>query len=210
MPLRYGLIPIAPDGRRTTLAASTGHILPTDYRAAAEFIAGNDPDDPALAVKNGDGRYWLFATRKTPHRSPTHVYPPRRASCLRAGCAHPQCDGGTAPPVSPHCLSRLCTKTAGHLGSDSSALVMKLVPAPTPPGSSLHSGSTPRSLGSSSTSRPEPGSHSLEDSIRSRGTPPRTRNDGVHLGRSRGAPWISPPRPGRVWRRSSKIPPAKT
>jgi hypothetical protein len=84
MDVRYGPIPIAPDGRRATLAAATGRILPADYRAAAEFIARDDSDDPALAVKNGDGRYWLFATRKTdlvPDRSSTHRQP-RSSSAL--------------------------------------------------------------------------------------------------------------------------------
>jgi len=39
--------------------------VPADYRAAAEFIARNDPHHSALAVKNGDGRYWFLVTRKS-------------------------------------------------------------------------------------------------------------------------------------------------
>jgi hypothetical protein len=40
-------------------------MVPADYRAAAEFIGRNDPHDPTLAVKNGDGRYWLVVIRKS-------------------------------------------------------------------------------------------------------------------------------------------------
>jgi hypothetical protein len=40
-------------------------MVPADYRAPAEFMGRNDPHDPALAVKNGNGRYWLVVIRKS-------------------------------------------------------------------------------------------------------------------------------------------------
>jgi hypothetical protein len=55
-------------------------------RAAAEFIARHNPYYPALAVKNGDGRYWLFVIRKSDlvHvRSSTHRQPPSSSAYVR-------------------------------------------------------------------------------------------------------------------------------
>jgi hypothetical protein len=40
-------------------------MVPADYRAPAEFMGRNDPYDPAFAVKNGNGRYWLVVIRKS-------------------------------------------------------------------------------------------------------------------------------------------------
>jgi hypothetical protein len=45
--------------RASTTAPAAPDMVPADYGAAAEFIGRNDPHNPALAVKNGDGRYWL-------------------------------------------------------------------------------------------------------------------------------------------------------
>jgi hypothetical protein len=40
-------------------------MVPADHRAPAEFMGRNDPHNPALTVKNGDGRYWLVVIRKS-------------------------------------------------------------------------------------------------------------------------------------------------
>jgi len=40
-------------------------MVPAEYGAPAEFMGRNDPNDPALAVKNGHGRYLLVVIRKS-------------------------------------------------------------------------------------------------------------------------------------------------
>jgi hypothetical protein len=40
-------------------------MVSADYRATAKSIGRNDPHNPALAVKNGDGRYGLVVVRKS-------------------------------------------------------------------------------------------------------------------------------------------------
>ena len=69
-----------------SLIAPADRKSPADYRAATEFIARNDANYPARAVKNGDGRYWLFVTRKPDlvhDRSSTHRQPPSSDAYLR-------------------------------------------------------------------------------------------------------------------------------
>ena len=75
-----------PPIRVQSLIAPADRKSPADCRAATEFIARNDADYPARAVKNGDGRYWLFVTRKPDlvhDRSSTHRQPPSSDAYLR-------------------------------------------------------------------------------------------------------------------------------
>ena len=93
--------------RPTPIAApAVPHRVPADYRAAAEFIARNDPHHPALAVKNRNGRDCLLVTRKSDlvhDRSPTHRQPPLSSAYVRpfeAQAALTDCDGRTFPQES--------------------------------------------------------------------------------------------------------------
>jgi len=57
-----------------------------EYRTAAKLIARHDPHHPALAVKDGDGRYCLLMTRKSDlvhDRSSTHRQPPLSNAYVR-------------------------------------------------------------------------------------------------------------------------------
>ena len=51
--------------RASSTAPAAPDMVPADYGAPAEFMGRNDPHNPALAVKNGDGRYWLVVIRKS-------------------------------------------------------------------------------------------------------------------------------------------------
>jgi hypothetical protein len=51
--------------RASSAAPAASDMVPADYGAPAEFMGRNDPHNPALAVKNGDRRYWLVVIRKS-------------------------------------------------------------------------------------------------------------------------------------------------